>query len=292
MGEAAKSVDVALAAGGYVNLPYRGSGNPGKPVEGFDAAGTVGLVIYVDGDQDGVDILIEGSADGDIWETVHEFTGLTHSDDPAAVLLVDAPAAKLRASLTGSAKHVEVRAFPHAGGSGGEGGGSQPALAWTFIRYVTPDDYNAAIGDNEIELWTPDPGDIIHTIVAVNGAACTYPGSIGPFWLPKDESDNFNEAPYFLRPQIVYASTIHTDPFNALTGARAIPSNDITGDYPIGFPAPPDDRQDADHYGFPLFCEGQTAAIWATLDGEEYDGEGTEAEDSWHIWALMQTETA
>jgi len=116
------SVAGALADDGYVLLPYRGNGDPGDPVAGFDAAGSVSIVVLVDGDQGDVDVLVEGSTDGDTWSTIHDFSGLTHAGSPA-VYLASGPPAHLRATLTGSVKHLEVRAFPHAGSSGG---GSMP----------------------------------------------------------------------------------------------------------------------------------------------------------------------
>jgi hypothetical protein len=113
------TVGAALDNDGYVVLPVRHNGDPGDPVTGFDAAGSVTLVVLVDGVDlvDGapgtIDVLVESSADGgDSWDTVNDFSDLTHADSPD-LFLVTAPAAQLRATLTGTAKHVEVRAFPH-----------------------------------------------------------------------------------------------------------------------------------------------------------------------------------
>jgi len=106
----------AIENDGYVILPVRLDGDPGDPVAGFDSAGSVTLVVLVDGvdpdPENEIDVLVEGSAGEDSWSTINEFSTLTAENTPAE-FVVDAPPALLRATLTGVANHVEVRAFPH-----------------------------------------------------------------------------------------------------------------------------------------------------------------------------------
>lgn len=109
-------VDGAIAAGdGYVLLPLRFDGSPGDAVAGFDAAGSVSVVVIVDGAATSVDVLVESSDDGgSTWSTLNDFSGLDHTSSPA-IFHADTPAAELRATVTGAADRVEVRVFPHAG---------------------------------------------------------------------------------------------------------------------------------------------------------------------------------
>lgn len=115
------TVAAALENDGYVVLPYRRNGDPGNAVEGFDAAGSVSFTVIVDGvelvdDEPGtIDVLVEGSEGEDSWTTVNDFSDLTADNTPAHFRL-DSPPPLLRATVTGDAKHVEVRVFPHYGG--------------------------------------------------------------------------------------------------------------------------------------------------------------------------------
>jgi len=113
MNQAFANVAAALAGDGYVALPIR-AGAAGDGVSGFDAASSVTLVVVVDQLKTGtVDVLVEGSADGATWATVHDFSSLTHASSPA-LYLAAAPPARLRVTAPAGAQ-IQVRAFPHPG---------------------------------------------------------------------------------------------------------------------------------------------------------------------------------